>query len=602
MTPTTPKPNPLPRAALLLAIALAVGGCGTQPPQPAPTEPSGPPVAAPETPRVSLDIPASRHAEVFTSAEYYLLDFDWMSAEETLATLSREELTPDDAGYLTYLEGRIAFVRGDQALAVKKLVAVEQPGVHPAFRYRAFNLHRRSESLAGNHVLSALLGWLQMDLAPDTERGQLRREIWFELQRADEASLRRSLQQEADPVWRGWLELALLVRQPQVGPGEIALWRDSHPLHPAANPLPGGLDHLLDGSEPMGRVALLLPLSGRLAPAGHAVRDGYLANYYAARSRGRAGFELEVIDLDLFPSADAAYDEAAARGAELVIGPLSKESVAALDRRPERPVPVLALNRIEGATAGTGAALVQLSLSPEDEAARLAELAFGRGARRAAILRPATAWGEKVEEALRIHWQELGGSVASNVAYGEREDHSGDIKSALGIPASESRARDVRDMLGTNVEFTARRRRDIDAVFLLAANGSEARSLKPLLAFHYAGSIPVYSISSIYSGLPNARDRDLDGITVVEIPWLLGANAELRVAIAAGDTGSDLYTRLNALGADAFLLQQNFPVLRSGPDALLRGNTGLLAMDPQLRMRRRDLPAATFDGGELKPL
>jgi outer membrane PBP1 activator LpoA protein len=254
----------------------------------------------------------------------------------------------------------------------------------------------------------------------------------------------------------------------------------------------------------------------------------------------------------------------------------------------------------DDAGAGPGAALVQMSLSPEDEAGRLAELAFGRGARRAAIIRPATAWGSKVEKALRLRWEALGGTFASDIAYGDREDHSSNVKAALGIPASEERARRVRDMLATNIEFTARRRQDIDAVFLLAANSVEARSLKPLLAFHYAGAIPVYSTSSIYTGLHDPRDRDLDGINLVEMPWLLGANPELRVAITAGDTGSDVYTRLNALGADAFLLQRDFPVLQAGPDALLRGNTGLLLMDSQQRIVRDLFPAA-FDGGELQP-
>ena len=92
----------------------------------------------------------------------------------------------------------------------------------------------------------------------------------------------------------------------------------------------------------------------------------------------------------------------------------------------------------------------------------------------------------------------------------------------------------------------------------------------------------------------------LNGINLVETPWLLGASPSLRVAIAAGDTGSDSYTRLNALGADAFLMQWNLPMLQAGPDALLRGNTGLLTMDPGQRIHR-DLPLATFEGGKLAP-
>jgi outer membrane PBP1 activator LpoA protein len=49
------------------------------------------------------------------------------------------------------------------------------------------------------------------------------------------------------------------------------------------------------------------------------------------------------------------------------------------------------------------------------------------------------------------------------------------------------------------------------------------------------------------------------------------------------------------------MVQSGFSRLQSGADALFRGNTGLLTMDPNLTIKR-ELPAATFDGGVLKPL
>jgi hypothetical protein len=329
------------------------------------------------------------------------------------------------------------------------------------------------------------------------------------------------------------------------------------------------------------------------------VLDGYLAAYYAARANGEKPPNLLVMDLDRYDSALAAYEEALSRGAGLVVGPLSKASVGELGTVLERPVPVLALNRAEQVLPASGSALVQMSLAPEDEATRIAELAFGRGARSALILRPAGDWGDKVDQALASRWRALGGRVAATTTYSGRDDYSAAVKAGLEVNNSEKRARGVRDMLATNIEFTARRRQDIDAVFLLSRSGDEARSIKPLLAFHYAGSVPVYAMSTVYSGLPDSRDKDLDGINLVETPWLLGSSPGLRVAIAAGGTGSDNYARLNALGADAFLLQTRFAQLQAGPDVLLRANTGLISMDPQLRLHR-ELPLATFDGGAIK--
>jgi hypothetical protein len=600
MTPITPKPIRHLLVTGLIPLMLGLWGCGAAPPRETP--PVEPPVEVKpvDTNKAALELPPSQYAEVFARAEQNVQAFDWMSAETALAELPAQELALVDADYLVYLQARIAFVRGDLTQALGTLRLLEYSGVHPGLRYRALNLHRHLESLAGNDLVSARLGEQLLVMAPLSEQANLRRDIWRDLQRAKDRDLRNARAGETDPLRRGWLELALAVRGEDAGPEEVELWRDSNPQHPAAQPLPGGINYLLDSPTQAQRVCLLLPLSGRLAMAGKAVRDGYLAQYYAARSLGMADFELHIIDQDGFPSANAAYDEAVLQGADLVVGPLGKQSVAQLIGRPDRSIPVIALNRSTAINPGTGAPLVQLSLSPEDEAARLAEFAFGQGARRALIIRPATNWGDKVEKTLLQRWQLLGGSLADSNAYGERVDHPDSVKEALDIPASERRARGVRDMLATNIEFTARRRQDVDTIFLLAANGPEARSLKPLLAFHYAGNIPVYSTSSIYSGLPNERDRDLNGINLVEIPWLLGASPSLRVAIAAGDTGSGAYTRLNALGADALLLQQNFSTLQAGPDVLLRGNTGLLTMDPGQHMVR-DTSLATFDGGELQP-
>ena len=253
------------------------------------------------------------------------------------------------------------------------------------------------------------------------------------------------------------------------------------------------------------------------------------------------------------------------------------------------------MDDFQGSASG---AFVQLSLAAEDDARRIAELAYGRGARRALLVRPAGAWGNKVTQVLRQRWTELGGSIAANAAYSSQEDYSTQIKNALNLAESEERSREIRSMLATNIEFTARRRQDIDVVFLLSRSGAEARSIKPLLAFHYAGSLPVYSTSSIYSGLPDTRDKDLNGINLVDIPWLLGSNPALRVAITAGDTGSDNYTRLNALGADAFRLQSRLGQLQAGSRALVPGDTGILTLNSNQQILREP-SLATFAGGKL---
>lgn len=603
-----PAPRQSFATPLLLALIGLLAGCGASPERER-TDQAGdreavmlPGELPSERPAYSQALPPSEHSALFREVENRLGDYDWLAAEAALDQLPAS-LNSDDRTYRDYLEARIAWLRGDTARTDALLAGYPADTTAPALATMIRNFQRYTERMSGNYLDSARIGSELLVANADPTAGEaLKRSIWRDLERLPASALATGGTQ--DSQWQAWLELARI----SADTGEVdtlrsalRAWRERHRGHPAATPLPGGLEALLDQGISADKVALLLPLSGRLAPAAEAVRDGYLAAFYAARATGGETRDLIVLDTHAYENAVAAYRDAVQRGASLVVGPLSKQSVAELGNAPERPVPILALNRSEQPLPPAATALVQMSLAPEDEVEALAQLAYGQGARRALVVRPAGEWGDKMDAALREHWRNLGGEFASIATYASAEGYSDAIQRAFHIEASRQRAREVRSMLATNIEYTARRRQDFDAIFLLSSSPGEARSIKPLLTFHYAGAVPVYAPSSVYSGIPDHRDQDLNGIILMELPWLLGASPDLRVAIAAGDTGSDSYTRLNALGADAYLLQSRFSQLQAGPDALLRGNTGLLSMDPRLRIMREPRPA-TFDGGELKPL
>lgn len=581
-----------------LAILMALAGCASAPPEETPP----PVVAVPQQPQaeanVRLDMPRSDWEAVFNAAALALERRDWMSADTALAALPPDALGSDDLARREYLLARTTYLRGDLDATRALLASLESRPLHPAIAYRVANFHRHVLTLAGEHLDSASIGAATLATAPTTDRPALKRSIWTDLQRVDSTTLQRSAAQSTDDGWRGWLALALLSREDRVNlASRLEAWQVQYPDHAASAPLPGGLEYLRDPAGSPDRVALLLPLSGRLAPAGKAVRDGYLANYFHSRKGNPAPHEVRIIDTDRHASTLSAYEQALAGGATLVIGPLDKVAVAEIAAMPLRPVPVLALNRIDTAATQSGAALVQLSLAPEDEAARIAELAFGGGARRALLLRPAGAWGDDMEAALRQRWHSLGGSTADIATYTGQDEYSAAVKGGLGIAASEQRRRTVADMLATPLEFTPRRRQDLDVVFMLARNGIEARALKPLLAFHYAGGLPVYATSAVYGAREDSQDKDLDGLNLVELPWLLGSNPTLKAQLDSRENND--YPRLQALGADAYRLQSHFSQLQAGPDALLRGDTGLLTLSPRLQILR-ELPAATFDGPGLQ--
>jgi outer membrane PBP1 activator LpoA protein len=144
--------------------------------------------------------------------------------------------------------------------------------------------------------------------------------------------------------------------------------------------------------------------------------------------------------------------------------------------------------------------------------------------------------------------------------------------------------------MGTAVEFSPRRRRDVDTIFLLSDNPADARSIKPLIAFHYAGDLPVYATSEIFSGrIDPRRDQDLNDIRLLATPWALAPPGDLPSAVIAAG-GDPLLANWHALGADAFLMHWRLEQLGS-QGSLFRGYSGLLGMDAERRFHRELIPA-----------
>ena len=119
------------------------------------------------------------------------------------------------------------------------------------------------------------------------------------------------------------------------------------------------------------QVGLLIPLQGPLASAGRAVRDGFIAAYLHRKGAAKPG--LRIYDSVASPM-PALHRQCLADGIELIVGPLSKENLAALrDLNPE--IPVLGLNYLDkpqaaqGPLAG-GLALGRLNYLDERQAAQ----------------------------------------------------------------------------------------------------------------------------------------------------------------------------------------------------------------------------------------
>ncbi|HEB59692.1 MAG TPA: penicillin-binding protein activator [Gammaproteobacteria bacterium] len=418
--------------------------------------------------------------------------------------------------------------------------------------------------------------------------------IWASLATLTERSLQQLRVAPPPDVLSGWMELVALAKKYQLRPQllqqELARWRTDYPNHPVRPELLEGLmSRKQEDVTYPDHIALILPLSSRYARAAEAIRDGFLSAYY--EHRPRQDQQIRIYDIGSDPTnVHAVYQRAVAAGAQFVVGPLSKEATDALAREGELPVPTLALNYTSA--EDVPANLYQFSLSPEEEARQVAQRTWLDGHVYALALVPSGPWGERVFNAFRTRWEELGGTLLEHQRYNATDnDFSLPIKRLLDIDDSRRRYRRLHTLLKRNLKYTPRRRKDVDFVFI-AAYPRQARQIRPQLKFFHAADLPVYATSHVFTGnLNREKDRDMDGLYFGDMPWVLAesrSHSGLRNDIEPyiSSVGRSLQ-RLFALGIDAFNIIAALNPLRAYPYERFDGETGSLSLDERNRIHRQ---------------
>ncbi|MGH8516153.1 MAG: penicillin-binding protein activator, partial [Panacagrimonas sp.] len=260
-----------------------------------------------------------------------------------------------------------------------------------------------------------------------------------------------------------------------------------------------------------GGYALLVPVTGNLASAGRAVRDGFIAAWYASPEPRPA---VRVYDTGNEQSqAIQAYQSALRDGAGTIVGPLTKEGVVAVARQVGN-VPWLTLNYVDGTIGGA----LQFGLAPEDEARAVAADAISLGRTQALALVPSTPWGERALAAFRRSFEEQGGTVLQVTRFPNgTQDFGEPLRELLRLDASKQRNIALDRVLGQKTEFEARPREDADLLFAPLRN-AEARLFVPQLDFFRVRHLPAYALSVAHSG---QVDRQVDGLRLCDMPWIV---------------------------------------------------------------------------------
>jgi hypothetical protein len=515
------------------------------------------------------------------AANEWLQARDAGAAENALTSLM-PPLAAADAREQRRLDAELALARGDTARAAELLKALEgDDAATLATRARV-----QFGSLRVADAVSTLMARERL-LSDPADRQANQRLIVQGIQAALLRGADARAPAGADPVLAGWLELGRILADAQSGAlgaqRRLQAWKGRYPAHPAGESLWKGIaERPVAGGDRPQQVALLLPLTGRAAAAGGAVRDGFLGAYYDGSNAARPRIRVyDVAERD----SPSAYLQALADGCDFVVGPLTREEVAALATLADGRASTLALNFLPDGVQVPDR-FYQFALSPEDEARLAARRIAADGRLSGVTLAPQSDWGRRVTGAFAEEFAAAGGRIVDQAEY---------------LPSTADFNETLRRLLQTTGQRGSSPRPDAGFIFV-AAQPVHGRLIRTQLRFNYASALPTYAISDTFDP-SGAGNQDLDGVIFPDMPWILdpvGAAGGARETVERAFPGrAGPLTRLHAFGYDAYRLVGELPRLRSGA-GYLPGATGRLSLDGEGRVRR-DLDWAQIVAGRVAP-
>jgi uncharacterized protein len=519
--------------------------------------------------------PAESDNYQLLSAEQWVIAGDAAAAKQSLARVSPEARTKLPASR-ALVAAQIALADNDGASAIRELDTIAVPT--QAELAQNYWWVRGKASFMTGHPQEGTRAFVEREryLTDPASLHASREELFSLIRVAAERGQSLKAPPNADPIVAGWLALGPVAvdmsRNPMRAPAALAAWKRAYPQHPANDAvLSMAQTQIAVATTYPDQIALLLPLSGRAEAVGVAVRDGFIAAYLEQDPATRPHLRIYDVAAEGVP---AAYHHAVEDGAGFVVGPLTKEDVAAIAPLSGH-TPLLALNFLaDGATPPQD--FYQFALSPEDEARNVARRLVADGKLKGVAIIPAGDWGNRVAAAFAEELSQHGGGLLDVGRYESgRADFSDIIKQVLQVHG-------IKGEPSTH-------RADATFVFLASTSPGAARLIVPQLKFNFAGDVPAYSTSDSFEPDP-AANADLDGLSFPDMPWMVSddpVTAQIRDSVrAAWPSRTARRDRLYAFGFDAYRL---VPALRSktlSQSSGIAGVTGKLILEDHNRVHR----------------
>ncbi len=454
---------------------------------------------------------------------------------------------------------------------------------------------QQDDNVSATRTLLALDAWLG-NSADSTAQDLL----WQQLVKLSDAEL-RELGQQNHPRAQAWLELLQLTQgfagDQQAITQALTDWQQRHPMLPAMDKLPKDVK-LLSQTPAYNpeRIAVLLPLSGPLKTLGDAVQYGMAA---AAAKQQRT-----LVFIDSTKPAAELQAEVTAAQVQFVIGPLLREDIDKIQQLPDWQWPTLFLN-------GKGDLPVKpeqyfFALAWEDEASQMVQVFRQRQYQHPVLIYAVNPIGQRMAQHFQSRWQQSGGQPVETYSYGSQEQLQALINKFLEAEASEERAKEINRLIGQSIKAELHSRQDIDAIYLIA-DPVQTRFFKPFIDVTVsptARRLPIFTSSRSHSLKVDKTDqRDLAGLTMTEMPWLLPQAAiapplrqEFDSLFAEQD---EQLQRLFAMGHDALMLVGHLKQQQQFPAMAYHGLTGSLRLSDGHSISRQ-LTLAQYRQGKLQ--
>lgn len=476
--------------------------------------------------------------------------------------------------------------------------------------------------------------WLKAAIAlqdTDIEEHEKAKITWTWIKKLNLSELEKA--RLSNTLLQPWLQLAIIIKrfalEPEAFNQQLVNWQSRYLGHPLVTNLPEEIKlSLLQAPINAKHIAVLLPLTGRLANQGLAIKEGILAAYLENLDNARftpnnsvdyaeSTSKTPLNDTQQYP--EIRFFDSALKTAQqlnelvadfdVILGPLVKEQIIKLIAVLPSDKILLALNRVQ--LTPSRPTIVQLdrvvesnltvpeqyyfSLAPEDEAQQLALHIQQKQLVRPIIFAANNPTTQRMAEAFIAKWQETPNAIQPDLTiFTDNKDMRIRVSQMLDVAQSKQRINQMEVLSDVEVFGVERNRRDIDSIVLFA-NPEQAKLLNPIIEASLSPfarrSLSVFASSRSYSLDLNSNSlRDLRNLTFTDMPWMLPDHSWQSLSNQTTQLWpqkQDTLLRLFAMGFDAYSLLPNLRRLKILPQLVSHGLTGEINVDDRGVLHRR---------------